>query len=91
MGTVKKTFFCHLCATTRHELVKWKGGGEHCNRCIAVNRTRCYHHLLCDSTTVDALLEDLEESLSECIEAHGKHYDCVLMHSKLNYDPSMAL
>jgi hypothetical protein len=91
-GNCKKTnFFCHLCTATRHELVKWKGGGECFNRCIAVNRTRCYHHLVCDSATVGALLEDLEEFLLEYIDAHRKHYNYVLMHSKLNYDPSMAL
>jgi hypothetical protein len=40
---------------------------------------------------VGALLEDLEEFLLEYVDAHGKHYNYVLMHSKLNYDPSMAL
>jgi len=91
-GNCKKTnFFCHLCSATRRDLVKWREGNQCCERCIRAHRRKCYHHFVCDSTTVEALLEDLEESLADYLENHGKHYEEFLRNSKLNYDSLMAL
>jgi len=44
-----------------------------------------------DTTTVDALLKDLEVSLAEYLESNGKHFNNVLSQTKLNYDPMMAM
>jgi len=67
-GNCKKTtFFCHLCAATRDELVKYNVGDLRCNRCKEKNCTKCYHHSICDSTALEGILLDLEKSLAEYV------------------------
>jgi hypothetical protein len=91
-GNCKKTnFFCHLCSATRHDLVSWKEGREHCKRCLERNKIKCYHHQVCDSTTVEALLSDLEESLDKCLNTYRAEYAEIMLKLELQYDHMMAL
>ncbi len=39
-GDCKNANFCHLCSATKHDLVSWNEGGEHCDRCIAKNKNK---------------------------------------------------
>jgi len=90
-GNCKMTnHFCHLCAATRDDLVKYQEGDLRCDKCKEKNRAKCYHHAVCDSTTVDAILQSLEASLSDYLRQNGAEYSYILANTKLNYDPTMA-
>jgi hypothetical protein len=71
--------------------VSWKEGREHCNQCLEKNKMKCYHHLVCDSTTVEALLSDLEESLDEYLNTNRVEYAEIMLKSELKYDHMMAV
>ncbi len=87
----KLTFFCHLCSATRHDLVRWKEGFGCCSRCTRQGKFKCYHHTVCDSTTVNRLILDLENTPDEYLQLHGKHYEEILSKTKLNYDHTVAM
>ena len=90
-GNCKKThFFCHLCSAMHHYLTTWKEGSLQCSTCKQRSKVKCYHHQVCDSTTVEALLADLEVSLDDYLRKYGKHYEEVMSKSNLQYDHTMA-
>jgi hypothetical protein len=86
-GNCKKShFFCHLCSAMHHDLTTWKEGSLQCSTCKQRSKVKCYHHQVCDSTTVEALLADLEVSLDDYLRKYGKHYEEVMSKSNLQYD-----
>jgi hypothetical protein len=90
-GNCKKTtYFCHLCAATQDDLVKFAESDFRCNSCKNKNKRKCYHHHIYDSATVDAILQSLEASLSDYMDTFGKEYEDKIKNTKLNYYPTMA-
>jgi hypothetical protein len=55
------------------------------------NKLKCYHHQVCDSTTVERLVADLENSLDKYLMLYGKQYEEIRRKTKLNTDHMMAL
>jgi len=82
-GCKNKTHFCHLCPCTKNELTSYSIGEERCSRCKKRGRLKCYHHRVCDTVSVKALLDDLEAQLGLYYERHGKHYKEIMKRSKL--------
>ncbi len=82
-----KTFFCHLCSCTKHQLVSYNIGENRCDRCQRRNREKCYHHPVCDSISTEKLLAELEEQLFGYIERYSKSYEDIAKASKLLTDP----
>jgi len=48
-GCKNKKQFCHLCSCTKDSLTHYSVGNFRCDRCKRRNRTKCYHHTVCDS------------------------------------------
>jgi hypothetical protein len=82
-GCKNKTHFGHLCPCTKNELTSYSIGEERCSWCKKRGRLKCYHHRVCDTVSVKALLVDLEAQLSLYYERHGKHYKEIMKRSKL--------
>jgi hypothetical protein len=90
-GNCKKThFFCHLCSATHHDLTSWREGTSRYSTCKGRKKLKCYHHRVCDSTTVEALLADLEVSLDDYLRRNGKHYEEVMSKTKLQINHTIA-
>ena len=52
---------------------------------------KCYHHQICDTTTIETLLADLEDSLAKFLGKYGKHYKEVMLKTKLSYDHTQTI
>ncbi len=89
-GCKNKKHFCHLCSCTKDSLTSYKIGNLRCNRCKRRNKSKCYHHPVCDTVNVAALLELLEEELGQYHQAHGKTYEEVSRQSRLQYNHMQA-
>jgi hypothetical protein len=87
----KRHFFCHLCSAMHHDLTSWKEGSMRCSICKQRNKLKCYHHQVCDSTTIEAFLADLKVSLDDYLKKNGKHYEEVMSKTKLQHDHTMVL
>jgi hypothetical protein len=59
-------------------------------RCQEKNNAKCYHHDVCDSTTLECLLEDLENSMVGYMDKYGKENAEILSKTELLDDPMMA-
>jgi hypothetical protein len=82
-----KTYFCHLCSCTKHNLVSYNFGDSRCDRCKERGRDKCYHHAVCDSTSTKQLLLDLEGQYNEYLEKHQSTFHDIMKKSKLLTDP----
>jgi hypothetical protein len=82
--------FCTVCSCTRDRLTSYNIGELCCERCKQRGKCKCYHHSVCDSVTVAALLSDLESELGEYYDRCGKQYDEVKKKSKIRTDHMMA-
>lgn len=71
-GCKSKTLFCHLCSCSKNMLTSHSVLDSRCDCCKHRNREKCYHHEVCDSVRVTALLDDLERQLGNYYETHKK-------------------
>jgi len=74
----------------RDQLVSFKIGDLRCNRCKRRGKRRCFHHKVCDSVRVAALLEELECELGDYYERHGRQFDDISKKSRIKTDPTQA-
>jgi len=89
-GCKNKNFFCHLCTCTKDSLTSYSIDNDRCNRCKIRNRRKCYHHEVCDSVKVQSMLDNLESSLGEYYEKHGKTYKEIMEKTQLRTDHMQA-
>jgi hypothetical protein len=69
-GCKNKNFFCTLCPCTRNSLISYKVDNWRCNRCKRKGNNKCYHHEVCDSISVEYLLQCLEDELGHYHAMH---------------------
>jgi hypothetical protein len=53
-------------------------------------QVKCFHHQVCDSVSVPALLNSLESQIGAYYEKHGKHYHDIMKRSKILTDCTQA-
>ena len=85
-GCKNKLFFCTFCPCTKNTLLSYKINDDRCARCKRRNKMKCYHHDMCDSVSVPALLHALEQELGTYYEQHKKTFQAVISRSKLRTD-----
>jgi hypothetical protein len=88
-GCKTKHFFCTLCSCSRDQLLSFKIGENRCERCKRRNKRKCFHHDVCDSIKVEALLQELEAELGDYYSRNGKQFDDVRKRSKIKTDHTM--
>jgi len=60
---------------------------ERCKRC---HKKKCFHHGVCDSVRVEALLQELEAELGDYKNRNGKQFDEVLKKRRIQRDHAMV-
>jgi hypothetical protein len=90
-GSCKTTeFFCTLCSCTEDKLMSYNIDELRCDCCKKLDKHNCYHHAVCDSITVEALLSDLNYELGAYYDNYGKQFDDIKMKSRIKTDHIMA-
>jgi hypothetical protein len=89
-GCKSTNFFCLLCSCSKDQLVSFKVGDQRCDRCQRRNKPKCYHHPVCDSVQVAALLSELESELGEYYTRHKAQYEEVQRKSRIVTDHMVA-
>jgi hypothetical protein len=85
-GGKSTNFFCMLCSYTRVTLLAYNVEESHCNHCKKRGKSKCYHHSICDSVTVEALMHELESELGDYYKNYGKQYYDIRKKTKIKTD-----